>query len=92
MRRVEWPVKTWYGGDRKGQEARWFAGTPARKEYNMKTVCKVAAIVCMVAIFGQVGRCDAGEIGMLACLAGIILWSMLGALFLALTGWLEHVR
>ena len=58
----------------------------------MKTVCKVAAIVCMVAIFGQVGRWDAGEIGVLACLAGIILWSMLVALFLALTGWLEHVR
>lgn len=58
----------------------------------MKTVCKVAAIVCMVAIFGQVGRCDTGDIDVLACLAGIVLWSMLGAIFLALTGWLEHVR
>lgn len=58
----------------------------------MKTVCKVAAIVCMVAIFGQVGLCDAGDVGLLACLAGVILWSMLGAFFLALTGWLEHVR
>lgn len=58
----------------------------------MKTVCKVAAIVCMVAIFGQVGRCDAGDIGVLTCLAGMVLWSMLGAIFLALTGWLEHVR
>ena len=58
----------------------------------MKTVCKVAAIVCMVAIFGQVGRWDGGDIGLLACLAGILLWGMLGAFFLALTGWLEHVR
>ena len=62
------------------------------KGVQMKTVCKVAAIVCMVAIFGQVGRCDTGDIDVLACLAGIVLWSMLGALFLALTGWLEHVR
>ncbi|EOQ37963.1 hypothetical protein SAMN02745978_01971 [Butyricicoccus pullicaecorum DSM 23266] len=58
----------------------------------MKTVCKVAAIVCMVAIFGQVGRCDTGDIGVLACLAGIVLWSVPLALCLALTGWLEHVR
>lgn len=62
------------------------------KGVQMKTVCKVAAIVCMVAIFGQVGRCDAGDIGLLACLAGIILWSALLVLCLALTGWLEHVR
>ena len=58
----------------------------------MKTVCKVAAIVCMVAIFGQVGRCDAGDIGLLACLAGMVLRSALLVLCLALTGWLEHVR
>lgn len=58
----------------------------------MKTVCKLAVILCVAAIFGQVGRCDAGEIGVLACLAGIVLWSMLSAVFLALTGWLEHVR
>ena len=62
------------------------------KGVQMKTVCKVAAIVCMVAIFGQVGRCDTGDIGLLACLAGIVLWRMQSAIFLALTAWLEHVR
>ena len=58
----------------------------------MKIVCKTAGVLCAAAIFGQVGRCDAGDIGLLACLAGVVLWSALLALCLALTGWLEHVR
>lgn len=44
----------------------------------MKTICKTAAVLCAAAILGQVGRCDLGGIGVLECLAGVVLWSTLG--------------
>ena len=36
--------------------------------------------------------CDLGSIGVLECLAGVVLWSTLGVVCWTVADWLEHVR
>lgn len=57
----------------------------------MDTIIKAAAVFCVVAILGQVGRCDMGTIGLLECIAQIALRGMALAACFVLTVW-QHVR